>query len=42
MAANGYSYRRDKQGLFPEITQKLFDDRQKYKKLMLAAQAKYE
>jgi DNA polymerase elongation subunit (family B) len=42
MAANGYSYRRDKQGLFPEITQKLFDDRQKYKKLMLTAQAKYE
>ena len=31
MAANGYSYRRDKQGLFTEITQKLFDDRQKYK-----------
>ena len=42
MAANGYSYTREKQGLFPEIVQKLFDDRQRYKKLMLAAQAKYE
>jgi len=42
MAANGFSYRRDKQGLFPEITQKLFDDRQRYKKLMLIAQSKYE
>jgi len=42
MAANGYSYTRTKQGLFPEIVQKLFDDRQKYKKLMLSAQSNYE
>lgn len=42
MAANGYYYRRDSQGLFPEITQKLFDDRQRYKKLMIAAQKQYE
>lgn len=42
MAANGHLFRRDKQGLMPEIVQKLFDDRQKYKKLMLAAQQKYE
>lgn len=42
MAANGFSYTRDKQGLFPEIVQKLFDDRQRYKKLMLSAQSKYE
>jgi len=42
MSANGYSYTREKQGLFPEIVQKLFDDRQRYKKLMLASQAKYE
>lgn len=42
MSANGFCYTREKQGLFPEIVQKLFDDRQKYKKLMLSAQSKYE
>jgi DNA polymerase elongation subunit (family B) len=42
MAANGYCYVRDKQGLFPEVVQKLFDDRQRYKKLMIAAQKQYE
>lgn len=42
MAANGYFYTKDKQGLFPEIVQKLFDDRQRYKKEMIAAQKAYE
>jgi DNA polymerase elongation subunit (family B) len=42
MAANGHFYRTDKQGLFPEIVQKLFDDRQRYKKSMIAAQKQYE
>jgi len=42
MTANGYKFKTDKQGIFPEIVQKLFDDRQKYKKLMIAAQKKYE
>jgi DNA polymerase elongation subunit (family B) len=42
MAANGYFYKRDRQGMFPEIVQKLFDDRQRYKKLMIAAQKQYE
>lgn len=42
MAANGRAFKRDKQGIFPEIVQKLFDDRKTYKKLMLAAQTKYE
>lgn len=42
MAANGHFYSRDRQGLFPEIVQKLFDDRQRYKKEMIAAQKKYE
>jgi len=42
MAANGRCYTRDKQGLFPNITAKLFADRQKYKKLMLTSQTKYE
>jgi len=42
MTANGFKFKTDKQGIFPEIVQKLFDDRQKYKKLMIAAQKKYE
>ena len=42
MTANGYCYSREKQGLFPEIVEKFFDDRQRYKKLMLAAQKEYE
>lgn len=42
MTANGYCYTRDKQGKFPEIVQKFFDDRQRYKKLMLLAQQEYE
>lgn len=42
MSANGYYFRTDKLGLFPEIVAKLFKDRQDYKKLMIAAQKKYE
>jgi len=42
MSANGVCYKNDKQGIFPEIVQKLFDDRKKYKNLMLVAQSKYE
>lgn len=42
IAANGFMFKRDEQGLFPEIVQKLFDDRQQYKKKMLEAQRDYE
>jgi DNA polymerase elongation subunit (family B) len=42
MTANGYCYTREKQGKFPEIVQKFFDDRQRYKKLMIAAEKEYE
>lgn len=42
MTSNGRCFSRDKQGVFPEIVQKLFDDRKKYKKLMLEAQSQYE
>jgi DNA polymerase elongation subunit (family B) len=42
MTANGYCFDRTKQGIFPEIVQKLFEDRKQYKKLMLDAQSKYE
>ena len=37
IAGNGHLFRRDKQGHFPNIVQKFFDDRQKYKKLMIKA-----
>lgn len=42
MTANGYCYTRKKMGVFPEIVQKFFNDRQRYKKLMIAAQKEYE
>ena len=42
MTSNGRCFKRDKQGVFPAIVQKLFDDRTKYKKLMLEAQSQYE
>ena len=42
MAANGYLYRKDKQGFMADITQKFFDDRQRYKKLMKQAEQEYE
>jgi|LauGreDrversion4_1035100.scaffolds.fasta_scaffold13189_3 DNA polymerase elongation subunit (family B) len=42
MTSNGYCYNRTKQGLFPEIVEKFFDDRQRYKKLMITAQKEYE
>jgi len=42
MTSNGYCYTRNKQGVFPEIVQKFFDDRQRYKKLMIAAEKEYE
>lgn len=42
MTANGYYFKRDKRGLFPEIVDKLFADRQMYKKKMIEAQKLYE
>ena len=42
MAANGYLYRKESQGFMAEITQRFFDDRQKYKKLMKQAEQEYE
>lgn len=42
MTANGYCFTRKKMGMFPEIVQKFFDDRQRYKKLMIVAQKEYE
>ena len=42
MAANGVCFSREQKGLFPEIVQKFFDDRLRYKKLMQDAQRKYQ
>jgi DNA polymerase elongation subunit (family B) len=41
IAANGSLYRRVK-GFFPELVEKIFDDRQIYKKRMLKAEQEYE
>ena len=41
VAANGQCFTRDKLGYMPEIVQKFFDDRQKYKKLMKTAEQNY-
>lgn len=42
MTANGQCFRKDKKGLFPQLIEFYFSERQKAKKLMLNAQSKYE
>lgn len=42
MAANGYCYTRNQQGLFPEIVEKIFSERVFFKKKMIEAQKEYE
>ena len=42
VAANGQTFTRSRQGFMPEIVQKFFDDRQRYKKLMLQAKQDFE
>jgi DNA polymerase elongation subunit (family B) len=42
MAANGYCYTRKKQGLFPEIVEKIFSERVFYKKKMIEAEKDYQ
>lgn len=42
IAANGQTFTRSRQGHFPNIVQKFFDDRQRYKKLMIKAKQDYE
>ena len=42
LTANGYFYRKDKQGFLPEMMQRMYDDRVIYKKKMIEAQKKYE
>ena len=42
IAANGCIYRKDKQGFLPALMEKMYDDRTKYKKLMIEAKKRYE
>jgi DNA polymerase elongation subunit (family B) len=42
LCANGTMYRKDIKGFLPELMEKVFADRTKYKKLMLEAKQKYE
>jgi DNA polymerase elongation subunit (family B) len=42
VAANGCIFRKDKQGFLPALMEKMYNDRVKYKKLMLEAKQRYE
>ncbi len=42
LSANGWCYRKDKVGVFPELMEKMYKDRSKYKKMMLGVQQEYE
>jgi DNA polymerase elongation subunit (family B) len=42
IAANGCAYRKDKQGFLPALMEKMYNDRSKYKKMMLEAMKRYE
>lgn len=42
VAANGTLYRKDFRGFVPEIIERVFNERQRYKKLMIAAKKKLE
>ena len=42
MAPNGAFYRKDKRGFLPELMESIYNDRTKYKKLMLEAKQNFE
>ena len=42
MTPNGAFFRKDKKGFLPELMETMYNDRVKYKKLMLQAQQQYE
>ena len=42
MTPNGAFFHKDKRGFLPELMEKIYDDRVKYKKLMLQLQQEYE
>ena len=41
-AANGCTYRKDKQGFLPALMEKMYNDRTEYKKKMIEAKKRYE
>jgi DNA polymerase elongation subunit (family B) len=41
-AANGCTYKKDKQGFLPALMEKMYNSRAEYKKLMLEAKKRYE
>lgn len=42
MTANGVCYTKDQQGFLPFLMEKMYADRKKFKKMMLAVEAEYE
>ena len=42
IAANGCTYRKDKQGFLPALMEKMYNDRVEYKKKMIEAKKRYE
>jgi DNA polymerase elongation subunit (family B) len=42
LTANGWTYRRDVKGFMPELMEKMYKDRSKFKKQMLGVQQEYE
>jgi len=42
MTPNGAFFRKDKRGFLPELMEGIYNDRVKYKRLMLDAQQEYE
>jgi DNA polymerase elongation subunit (family B) len=42
LTANGYCYRKDIKGFMPELMEKMYKDRSKFKKQMLKVQQEYE
>jgi len=42
MTPNGAFFRKDKRGFLPDLMEKIYEDRVKYKKLMLQAEQEYE
>ena len=41
-AANGCTYRKDKQGFLPALMEKMYNSRSEYKKMMIEAKKRYE
>ena len=42
LAANGFHFKNDRQGFLPEMMERMYAERKKFKKDMLKAKQKYE